>query len=53
MKNKLKKYIEELKVKNLLLEESISDELKDELINNVTYDSRKVVDNTLFICKGA
>ena len=52
-KNKLKKYIEELKKQNLLLEENITNELKDTLINNVTYDSRKVKENTLFICKGA
>ena len=52
-KNKLKKYLEILKENNLLLEENISDELKEKEIDIVTYDSRDVKENTLFICKGA
>ena len=52
-KNKLKKYIEILKENNLLLEENISEELKEKEINIVTYDSREVKENTLFICKGS
>ena len=52
-KNKLINYIEELKKENLLMEENISNELKEKAINNVTYDSRKVKENTLFLCKGA
>ena len=52
-KNKLKKYIEILKENNLLLEENISEELKEKEIEIVTYDSRDVKQNTLFICKGA
>lgn len=52
-KNKLINYIEELKKEKLLLEENISEKLKEEIINNVTYDSRKVEENTLFLCKGA
>lgn len=52
-KNKLINYIEELKKENLLLEENISDELKEKIIDNVTYDSRQVKENTLFLCKGS
>ena len=52
-KNILKKYIEILKENNLLLEENISEELKEKEIEIVTYDSRDVKQNTLFICKGA
>ena len=52
-KNKLVNYIEELKKENLLLEENISNELKEKNINNVTYDSRTVKENTLFLCKGS
>lgn len=52
-KNKLINYIEELKKENLLLEENISNKLKEEVIENVTYDSRKVKENTLFLCKGS
>jgi len=51
-KYKLINYIEELKKENLLLEENISKELSEIIINNVTYDSRKVTENTIFICKG-
>lgn len=49
---KLINYIEELKKENLLLEENVSESLKEMIINKVTYDSRKVITNTLFICKG-
>ena len=52
-KKKLIKYIEKLKEENLLVEENIKDILKDKNIENVTYDSRKVVNNTLFLCKGS
>ena len=52
-KNKLINYIEILKKENLLLEENISDNIKEEIINNVTYDSRKVIENSLFLCKGS
>jgi len=52
-KNKLINYIEKLKKENLLLEENISNELKEKEINIVTYDSRKVEKNTLFLCKGS
>lgn len=52
-KNKLINYINILKKENLLLEENISEKLKEEIINNVTYDSRKVIENTLFLCKGS
>ena len=52
-KNKLINYIEKLKKENLLLEENISDELKEKNVHNVTYDSRSVIENTLFLCKGS
>ena len=52
-KNKLINYIEELKKENLLIEENISKELNEIEIENVTYDSRKVKENTLFLCKGS
>ena len=52
-KNKLINYINILKKENLLLEENISNKLKEEVIENVTYDSRKVKENTLFLCKGS
>ena len=51
--NKLINYIEKLKQEELLLEENISDILKEEIITNVTYDSRKVINKTLFLCKGS
>lgn len=52
-KNKLKNYIQILKKENLLIEENISNDLNEEIIENVTYDSRDVMKNTLFLCKGA
>lgn len=52
-KNKLKNYIQILKKENLLIEENISKNLNEEIIENVTYDSRDVMKNTLFLCKGA
>lgn len=52
-KNKLINYIENLKKENLLLEENISKELFETNIENVTYDSRAVKENTLFLCKGS
>ena len=51
-RNKLINYIEELKKENLLLEENISNKLKEEKVENLTYDSRDVKENTLFVCKG-
>ena len=41
-KNKLKEYLEILRKNNILLEENISEELKEKEINIVTYDSREV-----------
>ena len=52
-KNKLINYIEELKKENLLTKENISEILNEKEIENVTYDSRAVKENTLFICKGS
>ena len=52
-KNKLINYIEELKKEDLLMEENISEKLKEIEIENVTYDSRAVKENTLFLCKGS
>lgn len=52
-KNKLINYIQILKNENLLIEENTSNSLKEEIIENVTYDSRDVIKNTLFLCKGA
>ncbi len=52
-KNKLINYIEELKKENLLLKENISNKLNETEIDNVTYDSRAVKENTLFLCKGS
>jgi len=52
-KNKLINYIEKLKKENLLLGENISQELLKKEIYNVTYDSRAVKENTLFLCKGS
>lgn len=52
-KNKLINYINELKKENLLIEENISEKLNEIEIENVTYDSRIVEDNTLFLCKGS
>ena len=51
-KYNLKKYIDKLKEKELLIEENISDKLKEEKVENLTYDSRDVKENTLFVCKG-
>lgn len=52
IKNKLINYIEGLKKEKLLLEENISDEIKEKIIESVTCDSREVKENTLFLCKG-
>ena len=52
-KNKLINYIEELKKENLLIEENLSKILKEIQIEKVTYDSRAVKENTLFLCKGS
>ena len=52
-KNKIINYIEKLKEENLLVEENITEIIKEKFAENVTYDSRKVSDNTLFLCKGS
>lgn len=52
-KNKLINYIKKLKNENLLIEENITQELNEKEIKNVTYDSRNVTENTLFLCKGS
>ena len=52
IKNKLINYIEKLKEENLFLEENIPDEIKNKTIELLTYDSRKVKNNTVFVCKG-
>lgn len=52
-KYNLKKYLEILKENNLLLESNISEELLEKQVEDITYDSREVKENTLFICKGA
>ncbi len=51
-KYKLKNYIEKLKEKKLLQEENISEKLKENIVENLTYDSRECNDKTLFVCKG-
>ena len=45
---KIKEFIEVLEKNNLLKEYKIN----IEKINNITYNSKEVIDNTLFICKG-
>lgn len=45
---KIKEFIEALEKNNLLKEYKIN----IEKINNITYNSKEVIDNTLFICKG-
>ncbi len=52
-KYNLKKYIEKLKEKKLLVEDNITEEEKNKEIAIFTYDSREVKNNTLFACKGA
>ena len=44
------KYIEILKDNNLISEISVID---DAVIENLTYNSKSVINNTLFVCKGA
>jgi UDP-N-acetylmuramoyl-L-alanyl-D-glutamate--2,6-diaminopimelate ligase len=51
-KIKLIKYIEKLKEEELLVSYNVDEGIKDTIIEKVTYDSRKVIKNTLFICKG-
>lgn len=51
-KYNLKKYIEKLKENNLFVEENISEEIKNKNVELLTYDSREVKENTLFVCKG-
>ena len=48
-RNKLVRYIEKLMDEDILVSLNIVDEVKNTFIENVTYDSRKVRNNTLFI----
>lgn len=49
----LKEYIEKLYKENLILEDNTDDKMKDEFVNLLSYNSREVEKNTLFVCKGA
>ncbi len=49
----LEEYIEQLRGKGLLLRHNCTRDIGIRTVRNVAYDSNKVVQNTLFICKGA
>lgn len=49
----LKEYIEKLYKENLILEDNTDDKMKDEFVNLLSYNSKEVEKNTLFVCKGA
>ena len=49
---KLLDYIKKLKEKDLLIEENINEKIKNKNVNILTYNSKNVKDNSLFICKG-
>lgn len=49
----LKEYIEKLYKENLILEDNTDDKMKDEVVNLLSYNSKEVEKNTLFVCKGA
>lgn len=51
-KVKLEKYIEKLEEEKLLVCCNVNEDIKNTYVEGVTYDSRKVVKNGLFICKG-
>ena len=51
-KYNLKKYIELLKEKNLLVENNISEEENNKTVEHLTYNSKDIKNGTLFICKG-
>lgn len=45
-------YVGLLNQKNLIKESNVDEAFMDSLINHVTYNSKDVVPNTLFVCKG-
>ncbi len=51
-KYKLREYIEQLQENNQIEEIIDCDEILDKQVNFLTYNSRDVEDNTLFVCKG-
>ena len=51
-KYKLREYIEQLQENNQIEEIIDCDEILDKQVNFLTYNSRDVDDNTLFVCKG-
>ena len=52
MNRLLKDFADELKRQKLTVSVNI-DDAKECVIENITYDSKAVTDNTLFVCKGA
>ena len=51
-KYKLKDYIEKLQEHNLLIEYNANSDVLNTLIDKVSYNSKEVSKNTLFVCKG-
>ena len=49
----LEEYMQQLQKKNLLLQHNCTRDTGIKEIRNVAYDSNKVTQNTLFVCKGA
>ncbi len=49
----LSEYIEILKKEKIYVEDNLTDNLKESIVEIFTYDSRAVKNNTLFLCKGA
>jgi UDP-N-acetylmuramoyl-L-alanyl-D-glutamate--2,6-diaminopimelate ligase len=49
----LEEYMQKLQEQNLLLRHNCTRETGIKIIRSVAYDSNKVVQNTLFVCKGA
>ena len=49
---KLKEYIDELNKENLIVKQNIPEEILDKNISFVTYNSKDVEQNSLFVCKG-
>lgn len=52
-KHYLNEYLEELKALKLVDETNVDPKLGARKVENLTYDSRRVTEGTLFICKGA
>lgn len=52
-KLKLSEYIDAIKKAGLFIKTNLSEENENALVKELTYDTRELKENTLFVCKGA